>query len=433
MVARRGGAGRRRAATPRFSQAAVAVPCRVTPTLASPSDAAAAPAAVRAAIVLLALAAFFSGAALRICDGLLPRLAADFAITPGIAGRVVLTFSIAYGVAQLGFGPLGDRYGKARMVCAALFGCAAGALACALAPAFPHLVGLRILWGVAAAGVIPMAMAWVGDAVPYAQRQATLARLLLGTLSGMMAGQLAGGLFADSAFGWRGAFLTLAVGYAAIGLLLLARLRHFPAAPAVRAAGRFAFARQIASVLDASWARAVLAAALAEGIFLLGPLAYLPSHLHQRFGVPLATAAAYIALYAVGGLFYAMSARHIVRRFGERRMVLAGGIVMGAGFVAWHAAPAAWVAAPVALLVGFGTYLYHNTLQTNATQMMPAVRGTAVALFAFCLFFGQALGVTFAGLAFDRFGPAPLLLVPALALPVAGWGFARALRRRVAA
>jgi predicted MFS family arabinose efflux permease len=388
---------------------------------------------VRGAIFLLALAAFFSGAALRICDGLLPRLAADFGITPGVAGRVVLTFSIAYGVAQLAFGPLGDRYGKARMVCTALFGCAMGALACGFAPAFRHLVGLRVVWGVAAAGVIPMAMAWVGDTVPYDQRQATLARLLMGTLSGMMAGQLAGGLFADSALGWRGAFHLMAVGYTAIAVLLLVRLHRIPMAAAVRPAGRFAFARQIVSVIEAPWARVVLASALAEGVFLLGPLAYLPSFLHQRFGLALSTAAAYIALYAVGGLFYAMSARHIVRRFGERRMVLAGGVVMGLGFLAWYLSPVAWAAAPIALLVGFGTYLYHNTLQTNATQMMTAVRGTAVALFAFCLFFGQALGVTFAGAAFDRFGPAPLLVVAAVALPLAGWALARALQRRAAA
>lgn len=398
----------------------------------SSAPAASDPAAIRAAITLLALAGFFSGAALRICDGLLPRLAADFGVTPGTTGRVVLTFSVAYGLAQLAFGPLGDRYGKARLVCAALFGSAAGALACAFAPGFDALVGLRVLWGLAAAGVIPLGMAWVGDAVPYEQRQATLARLLMGTLSGMMAGQLAGGLFADSALGWRGAFLTLGVGYVAVGSLLLVRLRGIPSAPPLRGEGRFAFLRQLGSVLALPWARVVLASALAEGIFLLGPMAFLPSYLHHRFGLALSAASAMIALYAVGGLLYAMAARHIVRRFGERRMVFAGGIVMGLGFLAWFATPVAWIAAPVALLVGFGTYLYHNTLQTNATQMAPAVRGSAMAVFAFCLFFGQAMGVSLAGHAFDRFGAAPLLLGPALALPLAGWGFARALRGRLA-
>lgn len=382
-------------------------------------------------ILLLAGAAFFSGAALRVCDALLPRLAQDFGRTPGAAGRVIISFSIAYGLMQLLFGPLGDRYGKARMVTVALFGCIAGSLASALAPGFDALVGARVLWGMAAAGVIPLSMAWIGDAVPYERRQATLAQLLTGTLGGMMAGQLAGGLFADAAPGWRGAFFSLAGGYTVIALLLAWRVRHM-APPAAPGAGRIAFTTRLRSVLHVPWARVVLAAVMAEGVFLLGPLAYLPAYLHQRHGLSLAAASALVALYAVGGLAYAVAARRIVRRFGERRMALAGGILMGAGFLAWAAMPWWGLAGPVALVVGFGTYLYHNTLQTHATQMVPAVRGTAVATFAFCLFVGQAIGVTAAGAAFDHLGPAPMLLGPALALPLAGWGFARSLRRHQA-
>lgn len=147
----------------------------------------AAPAALRAThrtVTLLALAAFLGGAALRICDGLLPRLAHDFHLTAGVAGQVVLTFSIAYGVMQLVFGPLGDRFGKALMVCVAVLGCAALALVAAMAPGFATLLAARAGWGMAAAGVIPLAMAWIGDAVPLPERQPTLARLLTGTLSG---------------------------------------------------------------------------------------------------------------------------------------------------------------------------------------------------------------------------------------------------------
>lgn len=377
---------------------------------------------------LLAGAAFFSGAALRICDSLLPRIARDFDRTPGTAGRVIISFAVAYGLMQLLFGPLGDRYGKARMVCIALFGCIAGSLACALATGFDALVTLRILWGMAAAGVIPLAMAWIGDTVPYEQRQATLARLLTGTLAGMMAGQLAGGLFADSAPGWRGAFLTLTAGYAGVALLMLLRLRAMPASVAP-SAGRIAFARQLRSVLQVRWARVVLAAVTAEGVFLLGPIAYLPAYLHRRHGLSLASASALIALYAVGGLLYAMTARRIVRTLGERRMTLIGGVLMGAGYLLWLISPWWGLAGPTALLVGFGTYLYHNTLQTHATQMVPAVRGTSVALFAFCLFVGQAVGVSLAGYTFDHLGNVPLLLAPALALPLAGWAFARALQQ----
>lgn len=397
--------------------------------VSSPS-ATATSAATRAAINLLAIAGFFSGAALRICDGLLPRLATDFAITPGTAGRVVITFAIAYGFSQLGYGMLGDRYGKARVVCVALFASAAGALACALAPGFEVLVRLRIFWGAVAGGVIPMAMAWIGDNVHYEERQATLARLLLGVMSGMTAGQLGGGLFADSALGWRGAFGALCAGYLVVGALLLARLHTMPAStPAPRQAGAHWLA-PLGAVLALPWSRRVLAAVMAEGLFLLGPLAFLPAYLHQRFGLALSVASAFVALYAIGGVLYAMVARQVVRRLGERRMVLWGGFVMGLGFLAWFVIPQGWMAAPVALAVGFGTYLLHNTLQTHGTQMAPAMRGTGMSLFAFAFFIGQALGVSLAGAAFDHAGPAPLLLVPALALPLTGWAFARALRHR---
>lgn len=383
---------------------------------------------LRSTVPLLALAAFLSGAAIRLCDGLIPRLAADFSITPGQAGAVVIWFSVAYGLMQLLFGPLGDRYGKARVVCLALFASSAAALASALAPGFDSLVALRALWGVAAAGVIPLAMAWIGDAVPFEQRQPTLARLLMGTLSGMMAGQLAGGLFADAGVGWRGAFVVAGAGYLVVAVLLFTRLRPQFGAPA--AGPHPGFAGQLATVLRQPWSRWVLAAGLAEGIFLLGPLAYMPAYLHERFGLALSAAAGMVALFAVGGLVYAALAPRLVRSLGQRRMVLAGGWLMGAGFLAWMVSPVAWTAAPVALLVGFGTYLYHNTLQTHATQMAPAARGSSVALFAFCLFFGQAIGAALAGWTHDHLGAAVAMTMSALALPAAGLGFAWGLRRK---
>lgn len=380
-------------------------------------------------VTLLALAAFFSGAALRVCDGLIPRLAQDFRLTTGQAGGAVFVFAIAYGLMQLVFGPLADRFGKARMVTIAVGGCSVLALASAAAPDFDTLLLARVAWGMAAAGIIPLAMAWIGDAVPFEERQPTLARFLLGTLSGMMAGQLAGGIFADAAWGWRGAFITLACGFAVVAVLLVRHLRTATSIAPANTGGHFLEGLRL--VATTPWAWRVLGAALAEGVLLLGPAAYLPAYLHQRFGLSLTAASALLALNAVGGLIYAMTARFIVRRLGQRRMVLVGGAMVGVGYLVFLISPWSWTAGPVALATGVGTYLFHNTLQTHATQMVPAVRGSAVALFAFCLFTGQAIGVTLSGLAFDHGGPAWLLLPAALGLPLAAWAFARALRRHV--
>ena len=69
----------------------------------------------RGAIVALSVAAFGSGMSLRVMDAMLPRLAAEFALSLGAAVSVIPVFALAYGRAQLLFGPLGDRFCKYRV------------------------------------------------------------------------------------------------------------------------------------------------------------------------------------------------------------------------------------------------------------------------------------------------------------------------------
>ena len=73
--------------------------------------------------------------------------------------------------------------------------------------------------------------------------------------------------------------------------------------------------------------------------------------------------------------------------------------------------------------------MLHNTLQTNATQMTPQARGTAVGVFSSALYIGQTAGVAAGALVIDRFGAVPLFLGTAVALPALAVWFARELRR----
>ena len=61
--------------------------------------------------------------------------------------------------------------------------------------------------------------------------------------------------------------------------------------------------------------------------------------------------------------------------------------------------------------------MFHNTLQTNATQMTPEARGTAVAMFSSALYLGQTAGVAVGALVIDRIGAMPLFLGTAAAFP----------------
>jgi len=193
------------------------------------------------AIPLLSLAAFASGVSLRVTDPLLPRLANEFAIPLGHASAVVTVYSVAYGLAQLFFGPLGDRYGKYRVVAWACGAAGLMSLVCALATSLDVLLVGRVLTGAAAAAAIPLSMAWIGDVVPYALRQPVIARFLIGQFFGISGGVLLGGIAADH-LGRRVPFVIISAIFllVALGLALLHRRLPARARATVRAEGPLA-------------------------------------------------------------------------------------------------------------------------------------------------------------------------------------------------
>ncbi len=382
------------------------------------------------AVFLLSLAAFASAASLRATDTLLPQLAAQFSVTTGTASLVVTAFAVSYGLLQAIYGPLGDRYGRYRMVCATTLASALGTFACAFAPSLDMLVLARFVAGATVGALIPLSMAWIGDVVPYGERQALIARFLLGQILGVAFGQSVAGVLAER-FGWRGIFVLLGLFYLAIGLLLLAELRRNPITRSLSGDTtltiRAGLAR-MAKLLADPWVRIVLGTVFTEGM-IMGSFAFIPVHLQHRFGLGPAAAGAMVTAYAAGGVFYAIGARRFVAGLGERGLAVGGGWVLAAGYVALALVPTAWASLPAILAIGVGFYMLHNTLQVNATQMAPAARGSAVSLFAMCLFTGQSAGVWLAGKAVDAFGTEPVFAFAAIGLAYLGWSFRKRLER----
>ena len=384
------------------------------------------------AITLLTIATFASAASIRICDPQLPELSRYFSVTAGRAAQVISAFAIAYGLLQLLYGPLGDRYGKFRVIAWATLGCSVGTLGATLASDFNSLVMFRVLTGATAAAIMPLAMAWIGDNVAYEQRQAVLARYLTGQILGMVGGQLIGGIFADT-LGWRWAFGSLLCVYFTVAFLLFAEIRRNPdidGHAAARMSSRQPFLRQTLGLLRIRWARVVLVAVFLEGLAVYGAFAFIPYYLHKEFALPLSAAGAILAVYGLGGFLYAALAKRLVARLGERGLAAGGGLLIGLAFALLLVLPSwPWVI-PTILIAGLGFYMLHNTLQINATQMAPSFRGTAVSSFAASLFLGQSVGVTLSAAVVDRASPLWLFAATAIALPLIGLGFSLALRRR---
>lgn len=388
------------------------------------------PASEGAALTALSLAAFASMAAMRACDPLLPAFATTYSVSTGDAAQTISLFAVTYGLMQLVYGPLGDRFGKFRVVTFALFGCALGNALASLSGSLNALLLARMLSGGMAAGIVPLALAWVGDNVIYERRQEVLASLLMSTLMGTAFGQWASGLIADTA-GWRWVFVLMTLLFLGVALRALPLLRQRGAiVHAASALPTASFIQGTRQVLSTPWARTILLVTLIEGAFAFSALAFVAAFLHQEFDLSLNESGAIAALFAVGGLLYARSARWLLARYGERGTALRGALLLSLAF-GLLAASSAWVfAAAAPPMAGLGFSMLHGTLQTHATQMTPSVRGTAVSLFVVSLFLGQSFGVFCASFAVDRAGFRVVFVLAAAVILLLGLLFARALAAR---
>jgi predicted MFS family arabinose efflux permease len=189
-------------------------------------------AAQRLLLLVLQSAAFLVAAEARVIAPLLPAIAADLRTTITSAGMLITAYALPYGIFQLIYGPLADRFSRQRVIAIALGLFALGTLVSGLMPGIGSLTLVRIYTGAAAAGIVPVALAYISDAVPYAERQVVLGRVMSVALFGGVISAALGGVVA-SLVSWRALF----IGYGVVSLAVAALLLRLPVRR-IRPAGR---------------------------------------------------------------------------------------------------------------------------------------------------------------------------------------------------
>ena len=361
---------------------------------------------------LLAAIGFLSSAGARVVDPVLHAIATDFGVPVSTLWVVIAAFTLPYGLNQLILGPVGDRFGKLRVMLGALTGYAVFTGMCAFATDLGSLALLRACAGAASAGLIPVGMAYIGDAVPYEQRQVTLSKFLTGiVLAQTLAGPM-GGVFGQY-LGWRGVFLVLG-GLAILACIAFAvRIRGLPDR---RNPGRMINPENYARMARHRTGRLVLIAAGIDGMIFVGFFPFLAPYLHERFLLPYAHVGGILACFGAGAWLYTLLARPMIARLGEAGMVLGGGLVMVTAVtlavITTHWAPFILIE----LMLGLGFFMLHAVLQAEATEILPNARATAVATFACLLFLGQSAGALAAGFLIARAGYGGAFLIDAAAI-----------------
>ena len=126
-------------------------------------------------------------------------------------------YLVGLGVAQLGYGPLSDRFGRRPALLAGLVLYLVGSVACVAAPTIETLIAGRVLQAVGGCSGIVISRAIIRDVYDRARAASVLAYVTMAMVVAPLMAPTVGG-FLDDWFGWRAGFVFMV----AVGALTLA-------------------------------------------------------------------------------------------------------------------------------------------------------------------------------------------------------------------
>ena len=323
---------------------------------------------------------------------LLIPMAASFHVSLAAVSGVASLYYLAYGLMPTLYGVLADRFGRVRVICAALFGTALADVLAALSPNLTALLVARFVTGGIACGVMPTTLVYLGDRFPFKVRQHAITNVLVFVALGTTAGTLGAGLTAHL-FSWR--FFFLIPG--AIALAVAIGLRRMPESLLTRSSQNPL--EQVATVLRSRWAVFVLALSVLNGAVMFGIVTYLAPALEANGQSP-AIAGVVVASYGVSVLLCTRIFGFVARRTPTAFILAGGAAMLLIGYMIAAATQSVAAILASSILAGGAYAFMQSTFQTWATDVVPQARGTATALFATAIFGGAALATSaVAGLA----------------------------------
>jgi len=376
---------------------------------------------------LMAFVIFATTLFMRSVDPVIPQIAHGLNVAPTTAALLSTGFTLPYALIQPVLGALADMFSKTRLIALCMLVVGITTVACGLVTNFETLMVLRMLAGITAGGVFPIALAVAGDRVPVQQRQVAIGRLLFAAMTGNLLGASSAGVIGD-VIGWRGVFFATG----AIDLIALA-----VAIPGFRSmeekTGRFDLSTLVPNyraIFRNPMAKYCFGAVFVEAVFLFGVFPYIAGLLQTEGVMRASIAGVVISGFGIGGVIYTVMVGWLLAHIGEGRLMALGGFAMGFCLLV-IALRVSW---PIELVnfmfLGFGFYLLHGCIQVYVTELAPAARGSATAAHSFFFFLGQAAGPVVYGVGLASVGITTVLLVGAVALAATGSICAMQLRRQ---
>ena len=253
---------------------------------------------------------------------ILPQLGAAFGTSPERVGLIVPAYLVPYGVATLVYGLLADRLGIWRIMAASLTAFAVLSVLTTTAGSVEQLAFWRVLTGLGASGVVPLALVLVARLFPYERRGRPLGWLFGAMAGGMAFGSTFGALL-EPYLGWRGLFLAVGAAGAAILFVLIPARGIIPGATS-NAASLGMLVRGYRDLLASSRGRRTYATVLLNSMFHSGVFTWLGLYFERRYGLgPMGVGLALLG-YGIPGLLLGPFIGRVADRQGRGRLLPLG-------------------------------------------------------------------------------------------------------------
>ena len=365
-------------------------------------------------VMLLGMAGFVVMADNWVVAPILPSIAHNLNIDIGQAGLLITAYMIPFGLFQIIFGPLADRYGKKQVITFSVIMFTLAAGLCTLGSSLTTLSIFRALTGVFAASVMPISLAMIGDSFPMKERQGAIGTFMGISFLGQGLSMVIGGTIAFF-FNWRGVFGAYAV-FSLIPVLFL--IVNYKALPSEKHPDSQIFTPYL-KLLGSSTSLFTYILILLEGAFIVGSFSYAGAYISKTYGFN----NFYIGLIMTGfGIMTVIGGR----LSGQVAMKMGARNILGLGLLAAALADFAiyryggilpFMIIGVALL-GLGFIFTHSTLLTRATEFAQQARGSAMSLVAFCFMGGGGVGTAIGGRIVSAGGLSNLFGIYGIALAV---------------
>ena len=344
-------------------------------------------------IPILGFAGFVAMADNWVVSPILPSISQNLNVDIASASVVITAYMLPFGLFQLLYGYLAERFGKRQVITFAISMFTIATALCAFAVAIPDLAAYRALTGMFAAAIMPVSLALIGDVFPVEERQSAIGSFMGMSFLGQGLSMAIGGSIAYF-LNWRGVFGVYS------GLAVLSSILLFTIGkniPSTKNKDTKALMPYI-NILKNRSSAIIYVLVIFEGIFLIGSFSFLGGFIKQEFDMNNFVIGMVMTAFGIMALVAGRRAGKIAGKIGRKKTAVFG---LGLAFIADLLLVTIGNFLPIVViavgLMGFGFMMAHSTFLTIATEFAAKGRSFAMSLVAFCFMGGGGIGTAIGG------------------------------------